>query len=116
MAAERPPKEGPTSSVTDDSYHKSICPRAMAAGTVSRYKTGLRLAKHRIPYTCKGMQGRQTPPANPANVCSRAASIPSHVHGPSSGPAGYGTEVVVVWVSGRVWGVWEGGPAHVSTH
>ena len=51
MAAERPPpKEGPTSSVTDDSYHKSICPRAMAAGTVSRYKTGLRLAKHRIPY------------------------------------------------------------------
>ena len=47
---ERPPKEGPTSPVTDDSYHKSICPRAMAAGTVSRYKTGLRLAKNRIPY------------------------------------------------------------------
>ena len=25
--------------------------RAMAAGIVSRYKIGLRLAKHRIPYT-----------------------------------------------------------------
>ena len=51
MASERPPKEGPTFPVTDVTYHKSICLRAMAAGTVSRYKTGLRLAKHRIPYT-----------------------------------------------------------------
>ena len=57
MAAERPPKEGPTSPVTDVSYHKSICPRAMAAGTVSRYKTGLRLAKHRIPYMDHTNQG-----------------------------------------------------------
>ena len=29
----------------------------MAAGTVSRYKTGLRLAKHRIPYTRGGVGG-----------------------------------------------------------
>jgi len=34
--------------VTDDSYHKSICPSgAMAVGIVSRYKTGLRLAPDR---------------------------------------------------------------------
>ena len=43
----RPPKEGPTPPVPDDYYTKSIWPSgAMAAGTASRYKTGLRLAKH----------------------------------------------------------------------
>ena len=43
----RPPKEGPTPPISDDYYTKSIClSGAMAAGTASRYKTGLRLAKH----------------------------------------------------------------------
>ena len=32
---------GPTPSITDDSYHKPICPSG-AAGIVSRDKTGLR--------------------------------------------------------------------------
>ena len=45
----RPPtrKEGPTPPISDDYYTKSIClSEAMAAGTASRYKTGLRLAMH----------------------------------------------------------------------
>ena len=46
------PKEGPTPPITDDSYHKTICASgAMAAGIVSRYKIGLRLAPYRMPYT-----------------------------------------------------------------
>ena len=32
----------------------------MAAGTVSRYKTGLRLATHRIPYALEGGDASQT--------------------------------------------------------
>ena len=34
----------------------------MAAGTVSRYKTGLRLATHRIPYALEGGDASQTEP------------------------------------------------------
>ena len=43
------PKEGNTHPIPDDYYIKSICPSGgrMAAGIVSRYKTGLRLDTYR---------------------------------------------------------------------
>ena len=46
---ERPPKEGPTSPVSDDSYHKSICPPGHGRG--HRLALQNRAAARHAPYT-----------------------------------------------------------------